>query len=265
MTYGLELSTDLLMILSGLLVGLIVGSTGMGGGLVMTPLLIFGFHLPPFVAVGTDLIFAAATKIFGAWQHWRQKTIDYALLKWAALGSIPGTFLGIFLLHLIQNVYGIQLDVFTAKVLAIAFLIISAVMLFQLVKKSSAESSAVSLTPKPEMNRGIVLLCGCLVGCLVAISSVGSGTLFLALLFFFYPFSTKKLIGTDIIHGVIITGLAGIAHTSFGTVDWHVVGMLLAGSIPGVLLGSKLALRISERWIRMVLIGMLLISSVKLL
>lgn len=256
---------DLLMVLSGLLVGMLIGSTGMGGGLVMTPLLIFGFHLPPSIAVGTDLIFASTTKVFGAWQHWRQKSIDYALLKWASLGSIPGTILGIFLLHLIQNNFGSQVDVFTTKVLAFAFLIISAVMLFQLFLKNPSKIPSKMSPPKPEMNRGIILLCGSLIGLLVAITSVGSGTLFLALLFFFYPFSTTKLVGTDILHGVIITGLAGIGHASFGTVDWQVAGMLLAGSIPGVLLGSKLALRLPERWIRIILIGMLVISAAKLI
>lgn len=251
---------DIWLILSGWCVGMVVGITGMGGGLLMTPLLILSFGVAPQVAVATDLIFASVTKLFGSWQHWRQKTVDWALLKRVLLGSIPGTITGILLLKWMQYGYGSISDEFIRKTLGVVFLFTSAVMILQIATKS--------LLRKPldggQMKLGTVAFLGFTVGFIVAVTSVGSGSLFVALFLLIYPFSAARLVGTDIVHGVIITGLAGISHIFLGTTNLSMAVNLLIGSIPGVLLGSRISAKLPDHVIRIGLIVMLIISAVKL-
>lgn len=248
------------VIFSGLLVGSIIGATGMGGGAIMTPLLILGFGVPPAIAVGTDLIFAFVTKLFGTWQHWRQKSIDFSLLKRVALGSIPGTISGIWLLHHILFENSILLNLILSKLLAILFLCTSVIMLIQLYGKDLS----VHHQPHPALQLFRLVSIGFLVGFLVAITSVGSGTLFIALLLLIYPFSASKLVGTDLFHGVVIIGLSAIAHYYIGTIDMDLVINLLLGSIPGVLLGSRLTKQLPDKLVRIVIIVMLVLSAIKL-
>lgn len=252
---------DISLIVSGVLVGIVIGATGMGGGLIMTPLLMFGFGVAPSIAVGTDLIFASVTKIFGAWQHWRQKTIDFKLLKNVALGSIPGTLVGIFVLRWAKTNLQIPFDVFISKALGIVFLIIAVVMVLQIFKKQKTNTNR----QISNMNPLVVGIIGLLVGFLVAITSVGSGTLFIALLLFLYPYAASRLVGTDIIHGVLITGIAAMAHITLGTIDLLFAGKLLVGSIPGVLIGSKLSIKLPDRYIKFLLVCLLAASALKLL
>jgi uncharacterized membrane protein YfcA len=251
------------LILSGALVGLIVGATGMGGGVIMTPLLLFVFGVPPKMAVGTDLIFATTTKLFGAWQHFQQRTIDFDLLKKVLLGSVPGTLAGMALLGWIERSYGDALDLFIKKTLGGAFLLIALVMVWQLIRgrnkmEDQAEEGRV-------LKRSVLAPLGFLIGFLVAITSVGSGTLFMAMLLSVYPFAIARLVGTDIVHGVTITAIASIGHSILGTIDMSLTGNLLVGSIPGVLLGSRLSRRLPERVIRLVLVVLLVLTACKLL
>ncbi|UFJ42532.1 sulfite exporter TauE/SafE family protein [Brevibacillus humidisoli] len=251
---------DIWLIISGWCVGIVIGATGMGGGLIMTPLLILGFGVPPKVAVATDLIFASVTKLFGAWQHWRQQTVDYVLLKRVLLGSIPGTLIGIVVLKWLADGHENLPDEFISKTLAIVFFVIVAIMILQSAKKRMGEQ----LADGTQMKLARVAIIGFVVGFLVAVTSVGSGSLFAALLFLTYPFSAARLVGTDIVHGVLITGLAGLSHFFLGTIDLALAGNLLLGSVPGVLIGSKLGAVLPDRVIRLGLIVMLLVSAVKL-
>jgi uncharacterized membrane protein YfcA len=251
---------DTWLMMSGFVVGMVIGVTGMGGGLIMTPLLMFGFGMAPAMAVGTDLIFAATTKIFGAWQHWRQKTIDISLLKRVAMGSIPGTLIGMVLLYRIKEFGGDQLDSFISKALAFVFLFIAIVMLMQMIRNSGERNNAAS----GRFHTWNVIGIGFLVGLLVAITSVGSGTLFVALLLYLYPYSANRLVGTDILHGVLITGIAGIGHFFLGSVDVGMATGLLLGSIPGVLIGSKMSVKLPDTYIRLGIIGLLVASAAKL-
>lgn len=247
--------------ISGLLVGIIIGATGMGGGMIMTPLLIFGFGVPPAVAIGTDLIFASTTKSFGSWQHWRQKTIDFSLLGRVAMGSIPGMIVGLFFLYLLKQGNEAILNLVITKTLAVVFILISIVMLLQLIIKKRMVASGSS----SDIKTGTLISIGFLVGLLVAITSVGSGTLFIALLLWLYPLNASALVGTDLLHGVLITGLAGLAHFYLGTIDLALAANLLAGSIPGVLIGSKLMIRLPNLYVRISLIVMMLVLSIILL
>jgi uncharacterized membrane protein YfcA len=247
--------------LCGLFVGMMVGLTGMGGGLIMTPLLILFFGVQPAVAVGTDLIFASVTKIFGAWGHWRQKTIDFQLLKYVAVGSIPGTMLGILLLKSMINGNEAYLQWFISNALGVLFFCISFVMILQLFGRRTKGN----VQENKGMNLWIISLIGFLIGLLVALTSVGSGTLFVALLLLIYPFSASRLVGTDIIHGLIITGLAGTAHIFLGTIDFNLVFHLLIGSIPGVIFGSRITRKVPENMIRLVLAVVLVISAIMLM
>ncbi|BCJ87801.1 sulfite exporter TauE/SafE family protein [Effusibacillus dendaii] len=259
---------NLWMIVGGFFVGAMIGMTGMGGGLLMTPLLILGFGVAPSIAVGTDLVFAATTKLFGAWQHWRQKTVDFALLRYVAMGSVPGTLLGGFCVRLLKQSAGGQSEIWMSKTLAIVFLFIALIMILQVIKSFRGSSiHAVQREPfaTSHMNRYLVAVIGFLVGFLVAVTSVGSGTLFMALLLYFYPLSVSKLVGTDIVHGVLITALAALIHWGIGTIDLRMVLNLTAGSIIGVLVGSRMSVKIPDLILRIVLIVILVLSSVKLL
>jgi uncharacterized protein len=251
---------DIWMILCGFFVGILIGGTGMGGGLLITPLLIFGFKLTPSEAVGTDLIFAAVTKFFGTWQHWKQKTIDYILLKWVCHGSIPGMAFGLLFLNLIKNM--MFLNLFISRSLGYVFILISIFMVIQLLKQDK-KTSTNSFTESKK--RWVIIAIGFCIGFLVSITSVGSGTLFMAVIFFLYSTSVPNLVGTDLLHGVIITGLAGIAHYSIGSIDISAVGNLLVGSLPGVILGSKMAFKLPKLYLQILLIIMMLVSAIKLL
>lgn len=247
---------DLWITISGLFVGILVGTTGMGGGIIMTPLLLFVFGVPPAVAIGTDLIFASVTKTVGSLQHWRQKTLDFKLLLRVALGSIPGTLAGLYLIFLLKENEA-TLNMFVTKSISVVFILISIVMLLQLY----AKKKTTAVRDSSELKTSILMAIGFLTGFLVAITSVGSGTLFMALLLWIYPWKASTLVGTDLLHGVLITGLAGLAHTYLGTIDYVLVLQLLAGSIPGVLIGSKITVKLPDLYIRIVLITMMMITS----
>lgn len=251
---------DLWITISGLFVGMLIGATGMGGGIIMTPLLLFVFGVSPAVAIGTDLLFASVTKSVGSLQHWRQKTIDFKLLLRVSLGSIPGTLAGLSLIYLLKENEA-TLNLLITKSISVVFIVISIVMLLQLyVKKKTAAVKGSS-----ELKSSVLMAIGFLTGFLVAITSVGSGTLFIALLLWLYPWKASALVGTDLLHGVLITGLAGLAHAYLGTIDYVLVLQLLAGSIPGVLIGCRITLNLPDLYIRIILITMMLVTSFILL
>lgn len=250
---------DIWITISGLFVGILVGATGMGGGIIMTPLLLFVFGVSPAVAIGTDLIFASVTKSFGAWQHWRQKTLDFHLLLRVAIGSIPGSIAGLFLIYLLKENEA-TLNYFVTKSISVVFILVSIVMLLQLYSRRQKVPTGLF-----EMKSSVLISIGFITGLLVAVTSVGSGTLFIALLLWLYPWKASALVGTDLLHGVLITGLAGLAHFYFGTVDYVLVVQLIAGSIPGVLIGSRITFKLPDLYIRIILVTMMLLTSLILL
>lgn len=250
-------------ITAGFLVGLLTGMTGMGGGLIMTPVLIFLLGVSPATAVGTDLIYASVTKLFGAWQHWRQKTIDFTVVQWLTAGSLPGALAGVWVVMELQNRLNLQqVNSIIGKMLGIAYMAIAVLMLWHIIQKRRKQN--ISAAPQG-VPKGRLILLGFVGGLLVATTSIGSGTLFMAMLLLIYPISAARLVGTDIMQAVFVTGVAGLGHFYIGNVDSWLVVSLLAGSIPGILLGSRLTTRLPEIAIRTGLLIMLLASGMKLL
>lgn len=243
--------------LAGLIVGLLVGLTGMGGGLIMTPLLVLFFGVNPSIAIGTDLVYAGITKLFGFWQHWKQKTIDIEAVKWLAITSVPGSIISVVFIKYISVIYdGDKFETIIEKILAITFIVISTFMISKMI---FGEREIKNLT------RVKLMIMGLFGGALVGLTSVGSGSLFIALLSSFGTFTPIILVGTDIAHAAILTLSAGLTHSIIGNVDFKIVFYLLLGSIPGILIGSILTIKIPLTVLRFIIIIMLFATGVKML
>lgn len=251
-----------LLPLFGFVVGLLVGLTGMGGAVVMTPLLMLGLGLPPTIAVGTDLVYATVTKLAGAWQHWRQGTVDFQVVRALALGSLPASLAAVGLLTWLRREEAGLADVWLGRAIGLA-LILAALLMLQRVFLGNARVSPVGAPTR--CRAGVITLIGALGGFLVGLTSVGSGSLILALLVFVVPLSTERLVGTDVAHAALLVGTVALAHLYLGHVDLALAGQLLAGSVPGVLLGSRLTLQVPRRALQVGLAGLLVTSAVQLL
>ena len=254
-----------LLPLSGFAVGLLVGLTGVGGGLLMTPLLILLFGFKPATAVGTDLLYAALTKSGGSWVHHRHGNVDWALAGRLALGSVPAAGLTLLLLARldVQGQGGTEL---ISLGLGIALLLTSASLIFRrrlldLARRRSANAGFLQ-----RHVAGLTVAVGAIVGVLVTVSSVGAGALGVTALTFLYPnLATRRLVGSDIAHAVPLTLVAGFGHWWLGTVDVVLLAALLVGSLPGIALGAHFAARVPERALRGLLASVLLLIGGKLI
>lgn len=257
---------DWLFTLSGFIVGTIVGFTGVGGGSLMTPLLVLLFGVHPSTAVGTDLLYAAVTKSGGTLVHARQGQVRWDIVGRLAAGSIPATALTLTILaqlpkqgpaaaHLISIGLGLAL-----LGTAAAILLRKQIQALGQKRSQPGESAPLRhLTP-------ITVAVGALLGVLVSLSSVGAGALGTAALFFLYPrLPTPQIVGSDVAHAVPLTLVAGIGHWLIGSVDFHLLGTLLLGSLPGIWLGSTLSARVPERVLRPLLAGTLVLVGTKLI
>ncbi len=259
--------------ISGFAVGLLVGITGVGGGSLMTPLLVFLFGFNPAVAVGTDLLFAAITKTGGVWvHHGKHGSVDWRIVRWMALGSIPFALITLFVLKHFMAIGKETTGVITFT-LGIA-LILTAVALFVrsfLLNRASKlkpiddqHSNASNTARFKHFQIPATVLIGAILGVLVTLSSVGAGALGTVALLFLYPkMTTLKIVGTDLAHAIPLTAVAGIGHLSLGNVDLILLGSLLIGSLPGIWLGSHLSAKIPERFLRPVLASILLLIGLK--
>lgn len=256
---------DIAYIAIGFLVGFIVGLTGVGGGSLMTPILVLGFSIAPAIAVGTDLLYAAITKSTSIFVHHAQKNINWDIVKLLSTGSIPSACLSIFLLKYML-VLNIDYEKFITTTLSIALILTSLVLLFKnkIQQLSQNERLSKIKTLHTQLKQPITILSGALIGFLVTFSSVGAGALGAAILFFLYPrMRAISVIGTDLAHAVPITAIAGLGHAHLGTVDYILLASLLIGSIPGIYLGSNLGSYLSEKIMRPILACMLFIIGVK--
>jgi uncharacterized protein len=237
--------------LSGLVVGILVGMTGVGGGSLMTPLLILVFGIHPATAVGTDLLYAAATKTGGSLVHGLLHSIDWRVVRRLATGSVPAS--AATLLVLAQfNLDGEAASSLIKLVLSAALLVTGFVIIFGRPIVSLYRARVTALDPQRTAVYTVAV--GALVGVLVSISSVGAGAVGAMALIMLYPqLPMARIVGSDIAHAVPLTLLAGLGHWTMGSVDWHVVGSLLVGSLPGIFVGSYFALRVPERALRIVL------------
>ncbi len=250
-------------VVSGLLVGLLVGLTGVGGGSLMTPLLmlVFGFH--PSTAVGTDLLFAAVTKSVGTTIHNAGKSVDWRIVGWLATGSIPATILTLIVIgHL--GTTSKSVTTLISLVLGVALLLSA----LSLIVKDRVLAIAIRRNPDFGLHTSLwlTILVGFVVGVVVSISSVGAGAIGTIALLFLYPrLPVVKIVGSDIAHAVPLTLIAGIGHWYLGAVNFRLLEALLVGSIPGILLGSFGARYVSEAWLKPALSVVLVLVGIKML
>jgi len=248
---------------SGLLVGILVGLTGVGGGSLMTPILVllFGFH--PTTAVGTDLLFAAATKTVGTTIHSAGKTVDWMIVRRLATGSVPATILCLLLIaHL--GAASKSVTSLISLTLGIA-LILSAIMLLfkDIIVRQIARRFPDAGSNSPAW---VTILVGFILGALVSLSSVGAGALGTVALVILYPrLPIVRIVGSDIAHAVPLTLLAGLGHWYLGTINFHLLESLLVGSIPGIIAGSYLARYAPDRVLKMCLGAILAVVGTKML
>jgi uncharacterized protein len=257
---------DWMYTLSGFLVGLIVGVTGVGGGSLMTPLLVLAFGIAPATAVGTDLLYASLTKTMGGWVHGRRGTVDWKIVGLLSMGSLPAAVLTISLLKYLaldeKTLRGLVTGVLSVALLLTA----TALLLKDKVRYFGRRKDGMVFELHHSHLPAATIITGALVGILVTISSVGAGALGMVVLLFLYPrHQTVKLVGADIVHAVPLTALAGMGHLALGTVDLVLLGSLLLGSLPGIYIGSHVSAKIPEKILRPVLATMLLIISLKMM
>jgi hypothetical protein len=257
----LQLPIELLYAASGLVVGFIVGLTGVGGGSLMTPLLILLFGIHPATAVGTDLLYAAATKSAGTLVHGFNNTVDWRIVRRLAYGSVPASALTLWFL----SANGTQTEA-TAHLLALVLgtmLVITAISIAFRPQLARFAGKHRELPQVPQA--AFTVLTGLVLGVLVSISSVGAGAIGVTVLILLYPkLPLLKIVGSDIAHAVPLTLVAGIGHWAVGDVDWHMLLSLLCGSIPGILIASRLAPKLDERIIRWLLALVLVVVGSKL-
>ncbi len=253
---------DLLAVLAGFGVGAIVGMTGVGGGSLMTPLLMGVFKLNPAVAIGTDLWFAAVTKSGGSWAHWRLGHVDSRIVALLLAGSMPATLATVALMHLTGVTKG------WAEALTFALGIALLLTAVSVAYRSAWHALGLRLERwlPPQRKAAITVASGALLGVLVSLTSIGAGAIGATLLLLLYPrLPAHKVVGTDIAHAVPLTLLAGIGHATLGHVDWALLGALLVGSLPGIWLGAHLTRAMPERLVRSVLCIALLSAGLKVL
>jgi len=249
--------------LSGLAVGILVGLTGVGGGSLMTPLLVLAFGVHPTTAVGTDLLYAAATKGVGTAVHGSKGTVQWPIVGLLAAGSIPATLVTLWFVHR-QTGGGDAAGHFITATLGGALITTAVAVLFRnrIVKAFASRAEGLSARQKA----ALTVLLGAMLGSLVSLTSVGAGALGMTVLLVLYPKTdVAKLVGSDIAHAVPLTLLAGVGHWMIGSVDWTLLASLLTGSIPGIIIGSLAAAKTPDRVLRPMLASTLALVGLKLL
>lgn len=248
--------------MAGFAVGVLVGLTGVGGGSLMTPVLILLFGIHPATAVGTDLLHAAVTKTAGSLVHGRNRTIDWRLVRLLAAGSIPMTVTTMAGLSAI-DIHGAVAQELINTVLTIALVITAVTLVFRdkIVARYSVRLGGLA----GKRVAALTVAVGAVLGTIVSISSVGAGAIGVTALVLLYPkLPTARIVGTDIAHAVPLTLAGGIGHWLLGSIDLQVFGWLILGSVPGILIGSYAAVHMPERALRLVLAGMLIVVATKL-
>ena len=253
---------DLAQTLSGFAVGAIVGLTGVGGGSLMTPLLVLLFGIHPATAVGTDLLYAAITKSGGTWVHARKGNVNWRIVKFMAAGSMPAAGLTLVGIHFFApGGLGNAAKAITFS-LGIALLLTAGALIF----RQRLLTWARRHNPDAEHHPWKTVAMGAILGVLVSISSVGAGALGVTALFFLYPkLVAHRIVGSDLAHAVPLTLVAGLGHWWLGSVNWSLLLSLLLGSLPGIYIGSHLSSRVPERILRPTLAGMLVLVGGKLI
>jgi uncharacterized membrane protein YfcA len=253
---------DLSATAAGLGVGFVVGLTGMGGGALMTPILVLLFHWQPLAAVSSDVVAAVVMKPVGGGVHWRRGTVNLELAKWLIMGSVPSAFLGVVLLR--QLGHGEQLEALVKAALGVALLVVALGLVVRpaLRRRRPSEESSAPIVVKPVST----LLVGIFGGLVVGMTSVGSGSLMMIFLMILYPrLKLSQLVGTDLVQAVPLVASAALGHVLFGDLHIGLTLSILVGSVPGIYFGARLSSRAPDHVIRPILAVVLLASSLKLL
>lgn len=255
-----------LNIVAGFGVGVLVGLTGVGGGSLMAPIMLLLFGMSPAAAVGTDLWFAAITKVFGAWVHGTKGSIDWEVLKRLFMGSMPAALATIAWLHMGDG--QTFLAVWTKKAVGIVLVVtaVAAVFRAQILEFGRRRRLGSPETFK-RIQPALTVIGGAIIGCLVTLTSIGAGALGAVILLYLYPLRMKPLtlVGTDIVHAIPLTILAGIGHALMGNVEMGLLGWLLIGSIPGIILGSLGASRAPQKALRLLITCVLTLVGIKMI
>jgi len=259
---------DIAFILAGFLVGTVVGLTGVGGGSLMTPILIFAFGVKPYMAVGTDLLFAAFTKMGGTVKTARSGHVPWRVVLHLSAGSIPAALATLWVLKNIGPANP-QVQHLMTTTLGVALLLTAAATLYKALRgKAAPQRIAAGQETQAATARhwSLPLLFGALIGTLVSLTSVGAGAIGVTVLMVLYPLlPLSRIVAADIAYAVPLTLVAGLGHASLGSVDWHMLGLLLLGSLPGIWLGSHFMVRVPERVIRSLLSVLLAYAGAKLI
>ncbi len=255
---------DFALIGFGLGVGILVGMTGIGGGSLMTPMLILVFGVTPITAIGTDLAYAAVTKTVGGFKHWRQKTVDVQLSTWMALGSVPAAVGGVWVLDLLEEAAGRDFEDLLLAILAGALLLTGAATLIRAFLKRLHERERDTIELERRHKVAAVVL-GVCVGFVLGVTSAGSGALIAVGLILLFRLSPRRVVGTDVFHAAILLWAAGVAHIIAGNVDFGLAGNILIGSVPGVWLGSHWSVRVEPAVLRTTLAVVLIGAGLALL
>src|SRR4029077_19496657 len=244
----------------GFVVGVLIGLSGVGGGVLLLPVLIFGLRVPPIISVGSDALFNFFTKIPAGLMHLSKGTVRRKVVIALSVGSVPGSIAGVALLTHIRTLYGNGVNDFIKLAVGVLLIVIPVLLLFQ----RRIEEKVAHRPPTMKSFLGMAAI-GLVAGVLVGMTSVGSGSIIMMLLLLFYSFPPKVNVGTDVVHAVVLTGVTGFLHFRLGNVDPKLVISLLIGSIPGGLLGSHLSTRVPMLWLRRILCALLLLTGARML
>lgn len=249
--------------LVGFGVGTLIGMTGVGGGVLLLPILIFGLHVPALRAVGSDALFNFVTKIGASAVHLRRGTVRRKVVLALIVGSAPGSYLGVSYLSYLRNTYGNGVNHFITVAVGVLLICIPTFLFFQ--KKIEDRVAGQEVRPLTSKSFAGMAVLGIAAGFLVGITSVGSGSIVMMMLLLFYSFHPKVMVGTDIVHALFLTGVTSLLHFRMHNVDTHLVGALLIGSVPGGLFGSYLSTRVPVPWLRRILCAVLLATGARML
>jgi uncharacterized protein len=250
---------DPAIVFFGFGVGFLVGLTGMGGGSLMTPLLILLFGIKPVTAIGTDIFYAAITKTAGGWRHLKLKTVNVPLTWWMAAGSVPSAIAGVWALDQLKDRLGDDLDETVFAILAACLLVVGAITLLRslFLAKAIAEREDFELHTRHKIAAAGI---GATTGFVIGLSSAGSGTVIAIMLIAVFRLTPQRVVGTDVFHAAVLLWAAGLAHVVGGNVDFLLAGNILIGSVPGVILGSNMSVKWPQGILRTAL-GVVLIAA----
>jgi uncharacterized membrane protein YfcA len=249
--------------IAGLIVGCVIGLTGMGGGALMTPALIILFNITPSAAISSDVVASFILKPIGGGVHARRGTVNWRMVKWLAIGSAPAAFLGAYVVdHIASKGFedGIK------KILGVVLLVAAVAMLVKIVVQSRRNDQPEGMMDQRLVRAIPTLIVGVIGGFIVGMTSVGSGSLMIVMLMLMYPMLTsREMVGTDLVQAIPLVGAAALGHIIFGTFQLGLTTSVLVGAIPGVYIGARISSRANDRYIRPALVAVLTISSLKLL